>query len=92
MDRTDRVRACYLHACLRYVNREYLTNTSLRERFGLDEKNSATASRLIKEAVDDGAIVPVDEDAAKKLMKYTPWWARLPAEGAPHEDLEDASR
>jgi predicted HTH transcriptional regulator len=76
MDRADRVRACYLHACLRYVNREYLTNTSLRGRFGLDEKNSATASRLIKEAVEDGAIVPVDEDAARKLMKYTPWWTR----------------
>ena len=40
-----------------------------------DEKNSATASRLIKEAVEDGQIVPVDEDAAKKLMKYTPSWA-----------------
>lgn len=76
MDRADRVRACYLHACLRYVNREYLTNTSLRGRFGLDEKNSATASRLIKEAVEDGAIVPVDEGAARKLMKYTPWWAQ----------------
>jgi hypothetical protein len=76
MDRADRVRACYLHACLQYVNRKYLTNTSLRERFGLDERNSATASRLIKEAVEDGAIVPVDEDAAKKLMKYTPWWAQ----------------
>ena len=77
MDRADRVRASYLHACLRYVNREYLTNTSLRERFGLDEKNSATASRLIKEAVEDGQIVPVDEDAAKKLMKYTPWWTKV---------------
>jgi predicted HTH transcriptional regulator len=76
MDRADRVRACYLHACLRYVNREYLTNASLRERFGLDEKNSATASRFIKEAVEDGAIVPADEGAARKLMKYMPRWAQ----------------
>lgn len=48
-----------------------LTKMSLRER-GLDEKNSATASRLIKEAVEDGKIVPVNEGAAGKLMKYTP--------------------
>jgi ATP-dependent DNA helicase RecG len=75
MDKDDRIRACYLHACLRYVTREFLTNTSLRERFGLDQNNSATASRLIKEAVEVGAIFPVDEDAAKKLMKYVPWWA-----------------
>ncbi len=75
MDRDDRIRACYLHACLKYVNREYLTNTSLRERFGIDPQNSAVASRLIREAVDAGVIAPVDEDAGKKYMKYVPWWA-----------------
>ena len=60
MDKDDRVRACYLHACLKYVNRDFLTNTSLRERFGLDEKKSPTASRLIKEAVAAKKIVAVD--------------------------------
>src|SRR5207249_3136771 len=55
MDKADRVRAVYLHACLRYVNREYLTNTSVRERFGIEPQNIATASRLIREAVEGGA-------------------------------------
>ena len=36
MDRADRVRACYLHACLKYVNRDFLTNSSVRERFGIE--------------------------------------------------------
>jgi predicted HTH transcriptional regulator len=83
MDKDDRVRACYLHACLKYVSRDCLTNTSLRERFGIDQQNSATASRIIKESVEARAIAPVDEDAAKKLMKYVPWWAagRRPVEG-----------
>lgn len=75
MDKNDRVRACYLHACLKYVNREYLTNSSLRERFGIAPKNIATASRLIKEAVEKGAIVPYDPGAAPRMMKYVPWWA-----------------
>jgi hypothetical protein len=75
MDRVDRVRACYLHACLKYVNREYLTNCSLRERFGIPPKNSATASRFIKEAVGAGEIVPYDPDTAREMMKYVPWWA-----------------
>jgi predicted HTH transcriptional regulator len=75
MDKADRVRACYLHACLKYVNREYMTNTSVRERFGIEPHNIATASRLIREAVEAGAVVPFERDAAPKLMRYVPNWA-----------------
>ncbi len=75
MDKDDRVRACYLHACLKFVNRDYLTNTSVRGRFGIAEKNKAMASRLIREAVEVGAVLPHDRGAAPKLMKYVPWWA-----------------
>ncbi|MDO3376543.1 ATP-binding protein [Geoalkalibacter halelectricus] len=75
MDKADRIRACYLHACLKWVMRDYLTNASLRERFGVEERNKATVSRYIREAVEEGAIKPYDEDASKKLMKYVPFWA-----------------
>jgi predicted HTH transcriptional regulator len=75
MGKADRVRACYLHACLKWVMREYLTNASLRDRFGVAEKNKATISRYIREAVKAGMIKPFDEDAARKLMKYVPFWA-----------------
>ena len=69
------MRACYLHACLKYVNRDYLTNRSLRKRFGIPSKNSATASRFIKEAVEAGEIAPYDPDAAPKMMRYVLRWA-----------------
>jgi ATP-dependent DNA helicase RecG len=36
MDKADRARACYLHACLKRVQHDYLTNASVRERFGID--------------------------------------------------------
>ena len=75
MDKAERVRACYLHACLKYVSREFLTNASLRERFGVEEKNKAAVSRYFREAVDAGVIKPFYEDAARKLMKYVPFWA-----------------
>ncbi len=75
MDPKDRVRACYQHACLRYVQRKELTNQSVRERFGIEPQNSASASRLIKEAVEAGRIAPVDPNAGKKYMKYVPFWA-----------------
>ncbi len=82
MDKADRVRAVYLHACLRYVNREYLTNTSVRERFGIEPQNIAAASRLIREAVESRLIVPHDPDAAPKLMRYVPIWAAAHREHA----------
>lgn len=75
MDKADRIRSCYLHACLKYVNRSYLTNASLRGRWGIEEKNKAIVSRYIREALEDGVIRPYDEDAARKMMKYVPYWA-----------------
>ena len=52
-----------------------MTNTTIRERFGLDVKNSATASRMIKEAVTAGVIKLYDEAAPPKLRQYVPYWA-----------------
>jgi ATP-dependent DNA helicase RecG len=75
MDKADRERACYLHACLKYVQREFMTNTTLRERFGIEDKNSATASRIIKETLEANLIRPLDESASRKFMRYVPWWA-----------------
>lgn len=75
MDREDRVRAVYLHACLRHVQRAHMTNSSLRHRFGIDAKNSAIASRLLKEAMAAGAIRLEDASAAPKLRRYVPHWA-----------------
>ena len=75
MDRNDRVRACYLHACLRYVERNPMTNSSLRQRFGIKEQNSAVASRIIRDALEDGWIKPYDPDQGKKYARYLPRWA-----------------
>jgi predicted HTH transcriptional regulator len=75
MDKAHRVRACYLHACLRYVMRQPMTNASTRERFGIEEKNAALASRLLNEAVDDGIIVIRDQSVGTRSRSYLPYWA-----------------
>jgi len=75
MDREDRIRAVYLHACLRYVAREHTTNASIRKRFGIAERNAAAATRLISDAVAAGVIVPYDPTAGRKFMRYVPYWA-----------------
>ena len=74
MGKNDRIRAAYLHACLRYVRRDYMTNSSLRERFGIGKRSSAMVSRVIKDAVDAGEIKPFDEEAPRKYMRYLPVW------------------
>jgi len=75
MDKEDRIRACYLHACLRYVQRDFMTNTTLRERFGIEEKNSSMASRIIRDTIGAGLIRCHDETVGSKARKYLPWWA-----------------
>ncbi len=75
MDRRDRVRACYLHSCLRFVGRDPMTNSSLRARFGIEEHNSATASRIIHDALEDDWVKPYDPGQSKKFAKYVPFWA-----------------
>jgi predicted HTH transcriptional regulator len=75
MDRADRIRACYLHASLRFVERNLMTNSSLRERFGIEEHNSAIASRIIRETIEDKMVKPYDPEQGKRYAKYVPFWA-----------------
>ena len=75
MTKDDRQRACYLHACLKRVNREYMTNSSLRERFQIEQKNSAMTTRLLNETCDTGLIKISDDSTSDKNRKYLPYWA-----------------
>lgn len=72
----DREWACYMHACLRFVNNvEYMSNSSLRMRFGLGTGAQSTISKLIKKTMEAGLIRPLDATAAPRYMRYVPWWA-----------------
>ena len=71
----EKLWSCYLHACIKYVQNEHLTNSSLRERFALPESSSGSISRLIKEAVNKKMIKPLDPETAPRYMKYIPIWA-----------------
>jgi predicted HTH transcriptional regulator len=76
MARADRIRAVYLHACLRQVTNETTTNASVRERFGIAATNSAQASRLLAEATDAGLIAVFDPSSAdRRNRQYAPFWA-----------------
>ena len=76
MDKNDRIRACYQHACLQYVTRDYMTNTSLRQRFEIEAKNSSIASRILKETLEANLICSYSEEASGRYAKYVPFWVK----------------
>lgn len=75
LSKSERSQAVYLHACLLYVRHEHLSNASVRKRFRIEKKNSAQASRLIRDAVDSNLIVAFDPDAGHKGKSYVPFWS-----------------
>lgn len=78
MDRSDRIRACYQHCCLRYVMNQKMTNQSLRERFKLAESKSGTVSQIISATLESGKIKADSTGsgaASKRYSRYVPAWA-----------------
>lgn len=75
INKEDRIRTCYMYACLMYVQGEPINNNSIRELFGIDVKDKYKASRIIKEALESNLIKAVDEKTAPRYMKYVPFWS-----------------
>jgi predicted HTH transcriptional regulator len=69
----ERVRACYQHAVIKYLSGERMKNSSLCERFGIDSKNAAQASQVIKAAMNAGFIQAADPEHPR--AGYIPCWA-----------------
>jgi ATP-dependent DNA helicase RecG len=72
MTKEDKIRATYYHAVVKHLEGSYMTNQSLRERFGIAKENYPTASNIIKLAQDAKAIKLRDQETA---TKYVPYWA-----------------
>lgn len=73
MSRIERARICYQHACLKFHEGGLLTNASLRDRFGIEDRNAAQVSRVIRDTLDEGGIRPADPERPK--AGYVPYWA-----------------
>lgn len=72
----ERMEACYQHAVLKHYSGSAMTNTSLRERLKMPEKQRSMVSVLIQDAVDKHLIKPADPDnKSRKFAEYVPFWA-----------------
>lgn len=75
LTKEDRIRASFQHCIIQYIERNYMTNSSFRERLGLPESQSSSVSRIIKDAQEKWFIKPFDpENKAPKHKKYVPYW------------------
>ena len=71
MDREERVRACYQHACLQYVSGKRMSNATIRKRLGIKDSNYPAASRIIHDAIEAKLIRYYSEGDTS----YVPFWA-----------------
>lgn len=75
MDKQDRIRATYQHACLKFIQNDFMTNSSLRQRFNLGEKQHSKVSKIINDTLKEKLIKPADpENKSTKHIKYTPFF------------------
>lgn len=65
----DKIRACYQHCVLRYVDHKRMTNATLRERLGIGERNYSAASVIIRETLNKKFI-----KKSEKQKEYVPIW------------------
>lgn len=69
----ERIWACYWHAVLKYLAGERMKNSSLCDRLGIERKNAAIASGVIRKALDAGLIKCAEEERPR--AGYHPIWA-----------------
>lgn len=76
MEREDRIRACYQHACLQWVSGQVMTNASLRQRLGIEQTNYPLASKVIKDTIGAQLVKLLNPEGTQGgAAKYIPFWA-----------------
>lgn len=78
MDKEDKIRACYLHCCLKHVSNssDRMTNQSVRERFKISDTNYPMASRIINDTIEKGLIKQTKPNSrSRRYASYIPFWA-----------------
>lgn len=75
LSKEDRIRACYQHATLKYLQNSPMSNASLRDRLGLTKNQYAMASNVISDTINEGLIRHLDIDQGNRNARYVPYWA-----------------
>lgn len=77
LSKNDKLRACFHHCILKWLTRDYMSNTTLRERFSLPQDEYQVVSAIISESVKKGRITPADKNQGNRYAKYVPYWENV---------------
>lgn len=77
MSKQERVWSCFCHCVVRWLQHDFMSNNSLRERFSLKDEEYQLASAVIADARKAKRIIAADPDQGKRNAKYVPYWDRL---------------
>lgn len=69
----ERLRACYQHSVLQHLSGQRMRNQTLRKRLGVESRNTAQVSKVIRQALDEKLVRPAD--LARPRSGYVPFWA-----------------
>jgi predicted HTH transcriptional regulator len=72
LSRSEKIWACFCHCVVRWLRHDYMSNTTLRERFQLTPEEYQAASTVIADAKKAKRIVPAEEGQGNKYAKYVP--------------------
>jgi ATP-dependent DNA helicase RecG len=75
MAKRDKLRAAFQHCVLRWLRRDFMSNSSLRARFSLSDDEYQSMSALIAELVKSSKIAAADPNQGKRNARYVPNWA-----------------
>ena len=76
MTREEKIMACYQHCCLKHVNGESMSNSSLRARLQIKESSYPIASKIIRDTINAELIKPLDTaSGSRRTARYLPIWA-----------------
>ena len=75
MTKDEKILACYQHACLMYEDNKTINNQSVRERFGIERRNSSIASRILADTFSAGFLKQSEpENESKRYASYIPFY------------------
>jgi ATP-dependent DNA helicase RecG len=75
LSKSDKMWSCYCHCVVRWIRQDFMSNTTLRERFSLADEEYQMASDVIANSKKAKLIKPADPAQGNKYAKYIPYWA-----------------